>query len=363
MHDNILHIKTLKMKLTYYISISYILVYISFSCNENLKYENKINISHQDFGNPITLKSEVIDFNEPVMMPGLLILHDSFLLIQNLKAEKLISIYNLNSRKKVNECLSFGMGPDELLRIKNMQLIDSLLYISDNQKGVISKYNIKEILNSDNPVPQSTVKIKEMFSSSLCLLDGYVTIAMNPNLKRLCFFDNNGIYTKTEGDFPVYNAKPSPIEGVESFISEMAIDTKKKNIYLFCMQTDLIEIYNFDGVLLKRMHGPDGFFPQIREVKMGEEYSKIASSKESRDAYFTPIIVGDEVYVSYSGAFRIPGQTPPIRNILVFDDMGNPIRRYELSESIIRFTVDSKTKDIYAVSENPEYHLFKFKCK
>lgn len=85
-----------------------------------------------------------------------------------------------------------------------------------------------------------------------------------------------------------------------SFLAEMACTDDR--LFVSYMQTDLLELYDVEGSLLKRMQGPDGFFPHIREVSDGR-YSKTTSVKgESRDAYFTPVAVNGKFYVSYTGA-------------------------------------------------------------
>jgi hypothetical protein len=128
------------------------------------------------------------------------------------------------------------------------------------------------------------------------------------------------------------------------------------------MNTDLIEIYDFKGEFIKRLHGPEHFFPQLKEVSLGNGYSKIAYSEDSRFAYINPVIVKEDIYVAYSGkSQKIDEEVAPINYILVFDTDCNPVRGYELSKPIVAFAVDTETQYIYATSNIPDFHLVVFR--
>ena len=184
---------------------------------------------------------------------------------------------------------------------------------------------------------------------------------MNPNDKRLVFYNSKGEKESTIGEYPYYGKKLSHIEKMESFLSMIAVNQKYQRIYLFGMNTDLIEMYDFKGQLIKKMHGPELFFPQIKEITNGE-YSKAVKSDDFRFAYCNPIVIEDEIYVSYSGNIQKKDEEfAPINQILVFDKDCNPIRRYTLSKPIIMFSVDPKTKYIYSTSNIPDYHVIIYK--
>lgn len=341
-----------------------IIFVITFTFSTSCKYGDKYNdcsyFSFKDFQKDILLKSCNINFDEPIMLPGVLAVKDSVLFVQNKKTENLLYLYNLNSLAKIKECIPFGMGPNEFLRIKNIQIKDSCIYISDNQKGNITRYRVNDIICKEDPIPIDKTTIEMPFNTIIKENDLYVATTMNPHNKRLCFFNEKGDFIKTKGEFPTLKKQLSPIENMESFLSEMTFNTNNNRLFVFCMQTDLLEIYTQDGELIKRLHGPEHFYPHIKEVQTQGGYSKISSAKgEARDAYFTPISVEDKIYVSYSGTIRTPGKISPIKNILVFDSNGNPLIRYRLPEPILRFTVCPKTKTIYAISDQPEYHIIK----
>lgn len=333
------------------------------SCENKEKYKDVNTFTFDDFGKSIALQSENIDFDEPIMSPRRILLVDSIILVENKNTEFLLYRYNVLSRKKTGECIAFGSGPNELLTIKHIQSVDSCIYISDNQKRVVFEYNKHDLCHGSNPEPQKTVTTNEAISSFQHIPDGYVSTTMNPFNKRFLFFNSEGNFTETKGEYPSLGKEITGIEKVEGYLADMTFDPVSKRIFLFYAQTDLLEIYDLTGKLIKRMHGPDQFFPHVKEIALDGGYSKISPVYgESREAYYAPVIVNNEVYVSYSGAFR-ESKRAPITTILVFNTDGYPLRKYELSEPIIAFTVDPTTKNIYATSDDPEFHLIKFNNK
>ena len=64
--------------------------------------------------------------------------------------------------------------------------------------------------------------------------------------------------------FPDYGDKLTEVEKLEGFSCNMILSPHKDHIFLFYMQTDLIEIYDLAGNLERRLHGPDYFYPAVR---------------------------------------------------------------------------------------------------
>lgn len=334
------------------------------ACSTKETYNDCSTFSFEDFKADTVLTCTPVDFDDPVMLPMVLAVKDSLLFVQNIKTEYLLSVYNLVTKKKIKDCMPFGMGPEEYLRIKNIQIIDTVLYVYDSQKRTISHYGIHHLLHSDSPEAFRRISLKEHFNQIVSCGEQYAAITMNPTQKRVSIFSDDGEFLQTYGDYPRIHRTLSPVENNQSFISELTYVSGNGNLFVFCMQTDLIEIYNLDGHLKKRLQGPDLFYPHIKEVQLQNGYSKIASEKgKSRDAYFTPLTVNDRIYVSYSGEYREPGKINYIQNILVFDNEGNPLIRYRSPKPILRFTVCPDTYAIYAICDQPEYHIVKLSTR
>ena len=340
----------------------FLVVHLFTSCHVYEKYENASLFSLTDFKTTTKLNATTVEFDEPIMLPVSFVKSDSLLIVQNIRTKNMLYVYNINSRKKVGEFISFGSGPDELLRIKNMQLVGKDLYITDSQKKSVNKYDINDFHKiTDNLVPIQKIAIEDFFYHLAYTDNGYVAIAMNPENKRLMYYNSKGEREFTAGEYPYFGKELTVFENIEGFNSFIVISHQYKRIYLFGMATDLIEIYGFNGELVKRLHGPDQVFPQVKEVRSTDGYSRMSGLGKSTFTFSHPIIIGDEIYVAYSGHQIIGEESYPIMNhILVFDLECNPVRRYELSKSIVAFTIDPETKKIYATSNIPEYHMVVF---
>ena len=346
-----------------FITCLFLIAIMLTSCLNSEKYENASRFYLNDFKLISKLNAATIEFDEPIMMPLSFVKSDSLLIVQNIRTNKLLYVYNMNTRKKVGEFISRGSGPDDLLNIKDMQLVDFDLFITDNLKRAIYKYDIASFhALTDNIIPTQRIAIDEYFFHLAYIGNGYVATAMNPDNKRLVFYNSNGKIEFTAGDYPYFGRELTNIEKMESFNNSfIAICQKHKRIYLFGMTTDLIEIYDFNGVLIKKLHGPEQIFPQVKEIRSSDGASRISALEKSIFTFSRPQIIDDEIYVAYSGErYIIDEERVPIHHILVFDMDCKPLRRYELSKSIVAFTVDSETKTIYATSNVPEYHIVVF---
>jgi hypothetical protein len=345
------------------IILTYLALITLASCHKTVEYKDTEKFSFEDFKIATQLNATAIQFDEPIMKPHLIVLSDSILIVQNLFTEKLIYAYNISTKKKIGEYVWFGSGPNELLRIKSIQLVGSDLYIMDNQIKRIYKYDVGDFHKQAPVIPREKTSINDFFSAVAYTGNGYVatTVGMDNN-RRLTFFNTKGEKEFTAGSFPDNGEALSPIEKMEGFLSSIAVNIQQNRIYLFGMNTDLIEIYDLQGKCIKSLHGPEHFFPAVREKNAGNGYSKAVAGTGSKFAYINPLVIDDEIYVAYSGnLLKRDEEITPINHILVFDKDGNPVRRYELSEPIARFAIDTKTNDIYATSNIPEYHMIVFK--
>ena len=332
------------------------------SCHISEGYKNASIFTFNDFEITKKLNAATIEFDEPIMLAWLFVKSDSLLIVHNLKSNNMLYVYNINTRKKIGEFISFGNGPDDLLSIRNMHLFGSYLYIADGQKRSIYKYDINDFHTlTDNLIPKQKVTIDEYFSNLVYLRNNFAATISNPNDdKRFAFYDLNGEKEFTAGEYPFFGKELTNFEKMEAFRPVIAVSHEYQRIYLFGLTTDFIEIYDFQGELIKIMHGPEQIFPKVEENHTTDGIVRL-STAGSKFAFSCPIIVDDEIYVSYSGNYyEIEKQNVIRQQILVFDMDCNPLRRYELSKPIVSFTVDTETKNIYAISNTPDYHMVVF---
>ncbi|MDH6534686.1 hypothetical protein M2101_001362 [Parabacteroides sp. PM5-20] len=350
----------MKRYLFYYLCMNMVLLE---GCQSKQEYKDIQHIKYADFGIPISLQGEEVFFDEPVLKPMGVLAADSILFVYSMLSDKLLCRYNLNTMKKTGEYISFGSGPEELMHISNMQILDSLLWIIDSNSRRGFGYNLLNISNSDTVTMQSRIQIKDAFSRMNILRDGSsVATAYNPEHNRLTFFDMNGNYKFTNGDFPFFRKDITAIENIEGFTANLMYSPENERIYLFCLATDLIEVFDTEGNILSRVHGPDFFFPEVREQHFGDGSTKVAFDfDKGRDAYLGPLVVADEIFVLYSGASSSLRNGNKKDKILVFNKDLDPLRYYQLSEPVFNMAIDVNSKTIYAITDEPEFRIIKYK--
>lgn len=347
------------MKKVYYILI----ILLCNSCNTSDGYKDVEKFTTQDVKETVSLAGEVVNFDEMIMMPKYMALVDTILVIVNGNTEYVIYCFNIKSHKKLVKSITRGNGPGDLIHVQNMQFVDTCIWIFDMQQQKIQQYGKHDICFSPNPKMLNSVRLKN-FSNSVFILpeqNKFIASTVQPDKKRFVLYDTESNILNEFGDFPQLNASMTSFEAIQSFVGNLIYSDGK---FIFaCNRTDLIEIYNFDGSLNKRLHGPDGFIPHLKQ--RGVEGGGIAVSDikgQSRDGYFFPVAYGNELWVLYDGRY-IDNIDPDhlLNTIIVFNlDTGIPVRLIHLDKAISRFTIDEKNNVIYAISSDPDCHIVRF---
>lgn len=336
--------------------------FIFFSCTSKSVYENCDTLYWDDFSCVKNIKGEVIEFLDPVMSPSYLLVVDSFLILKNEKSEKILSKYNLNTKEKINEGLSIGNGPDEFLYMKQILLVDTLIWLSDMQKASVSSYNVNHFLDSMPSHVLKHVLFPDHFSNIVVLPNGnFLLTVMNSMHKRLSFYNTDGDFMETKGDYPSFGEELTEFEKIEGFSCGSVLSPFSDSFFLFYKQSDLIELYDLEGNLKKRLQGPDFFFPAVKQIERSDMIRVGSIIGSSRDAYFSPFVANDKVYVLYSGAYFDPRNPQYLKDkLFVFDNEGNPLWIYSLDKPILNFTIDSRNNKLYGISDVPEFHIIEY---
>lgn len=350
----------------YRFCVGVLVVCMAVACRHNAAYKDSVRFSLSDFALSETLDSVRMDTSPFLSVPIRILCADSVLFVQNRDGEYFLQRYRLPSLlSEGTDCVPFGHGPEDVLSVHRMQMQDSLFWLSDKSGQCCLGYNRSDVLGKTDFTSVRRVHFELPYSDMAALPGGgFAATVLHPEHKRLSFFDEQGKCYATKADYPDFGVKHSALEQIESYMCEMAVDDKGC-IWLFYMLTDLIEIYDSRGNLMKRMHGPDGFFPAMKEVSLEGGLQRAASvPEETRDAYFCPLYSGGKMYVLYSGRAFSPERSLKaylLNHLLVFDSDGQPYKHYELSTPIFTFAVDELRQELYGLSFDPEYHLIKYK--
>jgi hypothetical protein len=67
------------------------------------------------FSETIELKPSVLKLDQTLMNPARIHLYGNFLFLKHIRTAYLYEVYDLNTNKKINECMSRGQGPGEMI--------------------------------------------------------------------------------------------------------------------------------------------------------------------------------------------------------------------------------------------------------
>lgn len=342
-------------------NIFYLLVLFTTisSCSQNKQYPKAILFGKEDF-ETIEIKGKIIEFDDMIMSPTQLMVYDTLLITCNNQAEKLFHIFNLSNKKKIGECISLGQGPMEMLMPTFINQDDSVI-IFDMMNSKLFKYSIPEFINNPVPTPNSIIEIeKKPFWSEINMINNkYIGVSYEPDAP--CYtFSLKGDMIEKFGKYPESSSKYTNLEIVDAY--RAILTTNKKNRVAIChFFTDLIDLYDENGFLVKELYGPDHFFTSFKEFNDGERMGSNAIPETYRDAFYSPVNVGEEFFVLYNGKYlNKPGYDLLAKDIFAFDWNGNPTRHFILDHGVLRISVDKKNKKIYGISDSPEYHIVEY---
>ena len=340
----------------------FILIALISSCKHK-QFNDSDFFSTQDFVETQRLTGKEVKFDKPLLRPVRIDLVDSTLVFQNINTDKHFQKYNINTRKLINYCIKFGSGPEEMLYPKGIQIIDSIIWICDVSRRKMYAYQKYDFCNNPSPKSIQTINFSEQFNQVKWLDDTFVSTVLSPNKQRLSFYQMDGSLLKSSGNFPEFGEKLTQIETIESFLCNISVSPQNGRICLSYNRTDLIEFYDSSGEFIKRIHGPDHFFPLVVEEKKGNGVGIRSIDGKTRDAYFSPVVTKDHIFLLYSGRFFDSKNMDGlylVNQILVFDWNGKPLKRYLLDVAIFWFTLDEKQNKIYGLTDSPDYRVFEF---
>lgn len=338
-----------------------LLLSLLISCSTKNEYLNSEKLNLNDFKIRKNLNGNIIDFDSLVMRPSDLLVIDSLLITIEPAEKRLFHIYNLNTKKKIANVIDRGQGPNDMIMPKFMEANDNIISIADMATSTIYKYYISDFIKTGNPpVPFKITKLGEMINTDVENFNDNIVCSTYSDEFQLSVFDQEGNKIKDIIEYPQSTLNYTNIEKRDAFYMNF-ITNQSDRIILCYYLTDLIEVYDQQANLYKRIHGPDHFFSYFKEYRDGEISSSTSVKGLNRDAYFSPENAGDEFMVLYNGGYiDDPDHSVYCNKLFSFNWDGEPNIIYMLDDPIFSFTVNSKEKKIYGISSTPEYHIVEY---
>ena len=237
------------------------------SCKQNEKiYSDATLVDYDDFKEIIELKAETIaGFDSLFLAPTHLCAYDSMLITINKRSDKRILVFNVNTEKKVAEHISVGQGPGEMLLPRIVGNDDSKILISDLIKSTVLEYSMEDFFKSGELQYTKFISLQKPISGEVRLLKDRLIGDVSRNTSFLFYeFNSEGEVVDSIGRYPEANWEITDVE--KKNVYSFSFTTNQQDRIAVCYNwTDLIDIYDREGNLLNRIHGPRYFASHFEE--------------------------------------------------------------------------------------------------
>lgn len=341
------------------ILLAFIAVLASCSTAKS-EYEDATKFTYSDFKTEKDLKATTLEFDSLIMRPSGIIVVDSLLITIEPSMDKLFHVYNLKDNKEVGKRVNKGQGPKDMIRPRFLGYEDNIIKIMDIATSTMFEYRDTDFINEEDPAPIRRIKLESSIYIDAEIINDHVIGYFDDNQFQLNVFNLNGENVSKIAHYPTSSIPFSDMEKKEVYYMNFTTDGNDKIAICYYM-TDLIEIYDIDGKLQKRLHGPEQFISRFKEYQ-DEEISGSSPIKGSnRDAFFSPENAGNDFFVLYNGgSVDDPNHSSSCKQLFSFSWDGTPQKIYNLDDPIFAFTVDAKNKKIYGISGTPEFHVVEY---
>ncbi|RXK83874.1 BF3164 family lipoprotein [Filimonas effusa] len=281
----------------------------------------------------------------------------NLLLISVFKDDYLLNAYSLDSLKFIRAFAKVGDKFNEQFDAQNFQVdtAGNILIVADLIKKEIFSYSLDSIRSKSNTCyPVRSLKIKsEQLGRPLLLRDGRVAALRGPYTRsksNFDFYDSNGSFLVTKGEYPLSVDGFSEQELSEVFLGFLALTRDGKRILRSYLSTDVIDVYDTSGMLLHRVQGPGAFEPKFKRKQVEKNISRLAFTNHSRVAYIGSMRENKDIFSLYSGS-STKVDTVQSNRIFRFSDTLGLKGIYNLGIPLICFDIDFTNKKIYGFSE------------
>jgi hypothetical protein len=334
--------------------LQYLLLILLSGCSNSSDNSLTVKFYESDFPEKIKLTGVEMLFDSLIWNPYGINVRDSFLYVRNGDTQYFFDIFRISESdtcKFVHHCLTYGNGPNDRLYPVIIPSNDSNIWIYDFYSMTLSKYDSIEF--HTNTMPVALAKYDAHYQDrKVTLLDSQSFLIASQNLheSRFSIFSFDGQLVKQIG-VPMFDDKTVFFEDIEIEkilnVNKNIVTNGKDRIIVSFHETDLIEIFDFDGNKIKQIFGPNQYLPNVNTNNM-------------HDCYTNSQAVDSEVWLKYSGR-HYRDYDSHANYIHVFDWDGTPLRIYELDIPIIFFAVDSEKRIIYGTCNQPECRIIKYK--
>ena len=276
---------------------------------------------------------------------------DSLLIIDEGGKSDAISIYSKKTGALLNTELSIGKGPNEVIGTFGHGIInDSIFWSYEGETYTIRFYLLRDILKKSKAkiLKKNKFNLKRYaYRITPLNMDTFLMSGCPSYSPKLTILNNTGSVIDSIGMF--YNNTFENYTFLKgAYMYQLTVKPDNKRIAFAYYRTDVIEIYNLNGKLIKAIHGPDNFKMEPSPSKNNQS-DYFARSKKTKETFIAIRSSNKYIYALYDG--MTANKPNPLANwLLVFDWNGNLVKSFKITNKIYAFDVDEANKKIYAAS-------------
>lgn len=314
-----------------------------------------------------SLKSSKLELGT-VLAPLFIFFHDSLLFVVADGLDKNVTVYNAaKNHSPLGSLLPRGTEPEEMLSVSRMDFnSDGTFWAHDLVAGRMKEFKLVMDKDTVYAISRKSVSFVPSMNAFFLYPDkiGSTTQDINP-LSRFYVYDIEGNRTEEVGEYPSYEREIPATAMVEVFNGWVSVHPDKTKFLLAYEWTDLLEIYNSDFTLVKRIHGPHLFMPEFELKARGSATVMQRKSDLSKFAYQGLTSNNERIFLLYANGKTVPKGAGDeyfhYNTIVAIDWVGNPQTLYELDHKVISICVDWKRRIIYGLDRiESEIYAFSF---
>lgn len=305
-----------------------------------------------------------------LLAPIEIFFHDSLLFVTADGLDKNVSIFNRSQNfLPVGSIVPRGEGPDELLSVASMTFdADGTFWAHDIVGARMKKFQLVKNMDSIVAVAKGHVSLKWPVLNAFRLKSGVIgttTHEIDP-LRRFYVYDSLGKKKGEIGDYPTYEREIPSTAMVEVFNGRVNVHPAKDKFVLSYEFTDLVEIYDLDFNLIKRVQGPNDFIPEFDLKQRGNSTVMMRRFDKTKFAYQNGVSNDSLIFLLYAKGETVSKEdnqelAAHFTTIIALDWAGTPISIYKLDHPVICICVGWKNRIIYGLNRiESEVYAFPF---
>lgn len=320
------------------------------------------------FEQKVNLKSSKLDLGL-VLGPVSLFFNDSLLYIESGGVDEIVGVYDANNgHKKLGHIIPYGQGPDESLSVNKMIFSGGKFWVHDIVATLVKKYELRLVGDSIKAVGVETIGFEIPSVTEMIVLNNEKIITSTHDVNPLTLFyeyNMKGDRIGTTATYPEYGEEIPKTAIVEVFRGHLLAHPKGDRFLMAYEYTDLIEFYDANAKLKKRLQGPHQFVPDFDLRMRGGHPFMQRIFDRTQWAYISASTDGDTIMMLYAGGKkRKKGEGEAgihYRYVIAMDWKGKPLTYYELDHPIAHMAVDFKRRVIYGLDRvDSEVYTFNF---